>query len=195
AFAAIVVAGALSDHSEGAPPWTFPATTWALLAVVIAVVAALATRHRIAIAVVAVGAIAVAVPALEQRYLDGRFVDAGLVGDVVNPYFRDVHDGRVGVLGIDETLPMFGLDLSNHVELAVDPTDPPSGDDVCRTWRTHLGDRFTHLVVYDTPYGFGLYFKPPLEVLTDDPNVDVALTDGDTVVLTVDERGFDPEAC
>jgi len=191
----IVVAGALSDHAEGAPPWTFPPTTWALLGLTGVVAAALLTRRRAAIAVTVALAVVVAVPLLEQRYLDGRYVDAGLVGDAINPYFRDVSDSRVGVLGTDETLPMFGLDLSNHVELAVDPLDPPRGRAQCRAWRAHLGDRYTHVVLYGESYGFGLYFRPPAEVLTSDPAADVVVRDRDTVVLTVDERGFDPDAC
>ena len=194
ALTAVIVAGALSDHSEGAPPWTFPATTWALLALVAVIGAALAIRSRVAVGAVAVLAVVVAVPLLEHRYLDGRYVDAGLVGDEVNEHLRDVRDQRVGVLGTDETLPMFGLDLSNHVEIAADPLEPPRGD-ACTWWRTRLADRYDVVVLYGESYGFGLYYRPPVELLTSDDAVTVALRDRDTYVLRIASGGLDPSTC
>ena len=191
---ALVVAGALSDHREGAPPWTFPATTWALVAIAVAGAAALASRRRVVIGVGVALAVVVVAPLLEQRYLDGRYVDAGLVGDAINPWFRDVHDERIGVLGTDETLPFFGLHLDNHVELAVDPHDPPRGD-ACTWWRARFGDRYDVVVLYGESYGFGLYYRPSVELLTSDPSVTVARRDRDTYVLRVAVDGFDPDAC
>jgi hypothetical protein len=194
AFVAVIVAGALSDHSEGAPPWTFPVTTWALLALVLVIGAALATRNRAAVGVVAVLSVVIAVPLLEQRYLDGRYVDAGLVGDRVNEHLRDVRDERVGVLGTDETLPMFGLDLSNDVELAADPLEPPRGD-ACTWWRTRLADRYDLVVLYGESYGFGLYYRPPVELLTSDDAVTVEVRDRDSYVLRIAGDGLDPTSC
>jgi hypothetical protein len=86
---------------------------------------------------------------VQRRFLDRRYVDAGLEQDVAYEYFRHVRGARVGVFGT-LTYPMFGVDLSNVVDQEVAPAH---GSDAlrCRQTRAMLARRYDYVVL--TPIG------------------------------------------
>jgi hypothetical protein len=129
--------------------------------------------------------------AAQRHYLDHRYVDDGLAIAAIHEHFRDVRDADVAVFGTDETLPMFGLDLSNRVRRGDDPP-PDLGDDACRGWRRSLRGRYDFVVL--TRFGFSFYLAPPEEVVAGDPAATEVRRDGDAVVYRID-GALDPEAC
>lgn len=97
---------------------------------------------------------------IERRFIEHRYVAAGLEGDAVNAYFRDVRDTRVAVFGTS-TYPMFGLDLSNEaVQLEV-PVDTPTAGERCRRAMSLLQDGYGYVVL--TPITGFLATAPPDE--------------------------------
>lgn len=131
------------------------------------------------LAVLAAVGIAVAWP-VEQRFLDHRYVAAGLEGDSVNAYFRDVRDTRVAVFG-SNTYPMFGLDLSNEaVQLEV-----PGGTTVaerCRRTLSMLQDGYRYVVL--TPIsGFVAATRPDDQWFVADSTFTEVARDGQSVVF------------
>ena len=118
----------------------------------------------------------------QRHYLEHRYVDAGLDNDAINAYFRDVRDARVVVFGTDETLPMFGLDLSNRVARG----DVPAiavGPDACRTWRQNLRGRADYVVL--VPIHFGYFVVPPEQTLAGDPAARLVLRAGTSTVYRI----------
>jgi hypothetical protein len=125
--------------------------------------------------------------AVAHSYEHDRYAHGGLNGGRALELFRHVSGARVAVLGTDETLPMFGVDLSNRVRRADDP--PPRRGD-CAGWRRHLAG---YNYVYVTRFGFSVYRVPDRSVLDTDPGARLIRRDGDTSVYAIDE--LHPERC
>jgi hypothetical protein len=190
----VAVSNALATHHEETEAWPQPAVLVAL-----GVVGAVAVgwfvlvrrtpagHARVGLGVAAAIVLVVAWFATVAHYEDHRFVAAGRATDRLNAWFRDVRDADVAVLGTDETMPMFGPDLSNRVRRA---DDPPPAELTCAGWRRALTD-YDYVVV--TELGFSLYYKPAPEVLATDPGARVVVDDDAGTVYAIDE--LDPEAC
>ena len=194
--AVLVAVGAAASHHERVPAWpagvVLPAAVVVLLAAGgAALVARTVGPQRTAAAALLVGlAVGGGWPA-QRHYLSRRYVDAGLHMDEVHDYFRGVRDARVAVFGTDETLPMFGLDLSNEVRRGDEPGFE-EGPDPCRSWRRELGGRFDYIVL--TRFGFSLYLSPPEDVIASDPAATEVVRQGDSVAYRLDGP-LDPAAC
>lgn len=184
AFAVVLVADVTMPNRERVPAWPTDRVLPAIAVVAVAAVAMyLCVRLRRAAVAGAFAVLAMAGWWTAQRYeLDHRYVAAGLDLDAVDVYFRDVHNARVVVFGTDETLPLFGLDLSNRVARgdvpAIDATPNP-----CGAWRARL-DGAADYVVVTAPH-FGYFVIPPDETLAGDPSAAVVLRDGATVVYRI----------
>jgi hypothetical protein len=201
-FAVLVVSDVTSEYIEGAELWPSGYAAAGVIAALamIGIAAAMwwyfaegrAPAGPVAIGAGSVAVIAVAVLAgwfVQRDYLDQRYVDAGLPNDNTNESFRDVHDARVASIARDHFYPLFGLDLSNDVELV---EGPRSGSDVerCRAWRRML-DGYDFVVLGSDPFAPQ---RPDPAWIADDPAVSVALVDGDETVYRV--RGpLDPRGC
>lgn len=198
--AALVAIGATARNRERVPAWpseAFVAVPLAVVALVIVVVAAravVAGRVRPAPLLVC-GALILAAGGwtVQRHYGDHRYVDAGVPPtDLVPRFFRDVHDARVVLFGSVESYPLFGTDLSNRVRLgrAVRVRAPA---DLCRAWRSALGDHFDYIVTI-SGFGFGSVVHPPTEVIASDPAVTVKVQTRGNVIYQVRGR-MHPELC
>ena len=74
-----------------------------------------------------------------------------------------------------------GSMLSNRVRLGSDPPPHP-GPDACRWWRTALGDRYDYIVLTDL--GFGLFIRPPEDVIARDRAAEEVLSHGHSAIYT-----------
>jgi hypothetical protein len=185
------VAAALTPHHERVAAWPGEHVAAAAAVMVIVSGAVVAVRlagrwQRVVGACVAIASV-LAWLVIAHAYEDARYAHGGLHGGRAIELFRHVSNARVAVLGTDETLPMFGLDLSNRVRRADDP--PPSTGD-CAGWRRHLS---TYDYVYLTRFGFSVYRLPERAVLDRDPGARLVRRDGDTSVYAIDE--LHPERC
>lgn len=194
----LVAVGATGAHVERVEAW--PAATPAAVAVLLVgagVAAAVVVARRTtslpgpALAAVVLLLAVVAGGPLEAASEDGRYVDAGLPPtDVVPSALRDVGDARVVVFGTVETYPLFGLDLSNDVEIGTAP--PPGPGSSCARWRAHLGHRYDIVVI--SAWGFVPLPVPPPDVFAGDPAATALARDGAHVVHRL-TASLDPTRC
>lgn len=192
----LVAAGATAPHVERVEAWPDGLVLPAVLVVALGTVTLVGLRRVPAdVGRVLVPALVVVLlvggRAVHDRYLDRRYVAAGLHMDRVHEHFRSVEGSRVAVFGTDETFPMFGLDLSNDVWRA-DEGDHSFETFDCRRWRTFLAGRYDHVVL--TQLGFGYYRKPPEWVIADDPAAREVVRQGDDVAYLLDGP-LSPERC
>lgn len=135
------------------------------------------------VAVLLAVGIAIAWP-VEERFLDRRYVAAGLEGDAVNTYFRDVSDARIAVFGTN-TYPMFGLDLSNEaVQLEV-PSDAGTPAERCRGTLSLLQDGYEYLVLTPST-GFLFGVRPDEQWFADGSRFTEIVRDGQSVAYRLD---------
>ena len=127
----------------------------------------------------------------QRHFLANRYVAAGLGTDEIDAYFRNVHDANVVVFGSDGSLPMFGLDLSNHVRRGDVPT-VGIGPSPCVGWRRHIGGSADYVVMMQVRYGY--FVVPPESVIADDPSAHVVLRHGNDTVYAISGQ-LDPSAC
>ncbi len=145
----------------------------------------------IACAVAVVVVVGAAWP-VERRFLEHRYVAAGLEGDRANAYFRDVREARVAVFGT-ATYPMFGLDLSNEAVQVEVPSDGATPLDRCRRTLALLRDDYGYVVL--TPVGgFLAMVRPDEQWFAADPAFSEVVRDGENVVFRLDGLP-DPERC
>ncbi len=199
-MAGLVVAGAAASHHERIPAWPQGELGVALVAgaVVLGAAALLAfvpvprDRRMVGLAAAVLAAVVVgAVWVAQDRYLDRRYVRAGLPLDGANSVFRNVSDERVAVFGTEELYPMFGLDVSNRASKVRGPNGG-SATRQCREWRR---------ILTDGGYGYVVLGHEPLTDLGPAPEwvgLDSATTqvarDGAAVVYRVDGP-LDPDGC
>jgi len=161
-----------------------------------AALVAVALRTRVVRATAVAGVVAAGLAAagwpLTHRFLDGRYVAAGLQHDGVNTFFRDVRETDVAVFGTP-TYPMFGLDLSNRATLLEVPLDGPPSER-CRRTVSLLGDRYAYVVLLPSDGGFLLPTQPDEQWLAADPAVTLVLRDRDDVVFAV-SGALDGDRC
>jgi hypothetical protein len=188
---ALVVSDVTSPHRERITAWPRGYLAAAVLAgTAVVVTVAFATRPRTrrqtsallaAAAVLAVVLLIGGGWAVQHRYLDGRYADAGLALDAVNAPFRHVDDAPVAVFGTVEVYPMFGLDLSNRV---AQRDGSNLGADPCRAFRDVRRGRYKYVVL--TQFGIVFGTRPPNDWFTDDPAATEVTRSGDGVVYRID---------
>jgi hypothetical protein len=166
-LAALVVVGATAPNNERVQAW--PSGQLALgilvgLTVIAVTVFMVFGRHkpsRRASAMFVGGLAGAAVLCfwfVQGRYLESRYVDAGLANDGINKYFRDVRNQTVAYFGDGQIYPIFGLDLSNRVTYFEAPFTGPRRfvDDQagCRVWRRRIDGRFRYVVITDVAFQY-----------------------------------------
>ncbi len=131
---------------------------------------------------------------LESRYSDPTFTTPGL--NAAFAWADDISDSRIATTSTRQ-YPLFGTDLSNHVQFIGEET--PHGGFVapttCRTWRQELneGDYDYAITTYDRlepgkpPY-------PPQARWTEGPRPKPILRKPPTVVFQLNGQ-LDPSAC
>ncbi|CAN5860158.1 hypothetical protein BH23ACT2_BH23ACT2_30090 [soil metagenome] len=198
----LVLAGATAPNNERIPAW--PSETPVAIALVAVALAAavglvvVARRMggwapgRVAVAAAVVLALfVVAGWPMQRAYSERRYLAADIPAtDAIPAAFREVSNARVVLYGSHETYPLFGLDLSNEVELGAQP--PPGPGSTCERWRRHLGDRYDYVVL--TEFGVTPPPPPPPDVLATDPAARPIVDEGVHVVYRVN-GSLDPEAC
>lgn len=172
-FASLIALNATSPHRERIAAWPRDERWIAVLVGlgVIVIGAFVLTRwrqrfasNRTAIAGALVAAALLAGWPLQRRYLEHRYVAAGLHVDRIHEYFRDVQNSDVVVYGSAETYPMMGLDLSNRVRPGQGESTEPDAEP-CTQWADLLRGDYQYAVV--THQGFIGLVTPPDAWFTD----------------------------
>jgi hypothetical protein len=152
---------------------------------------------------VAAGALGAVVAgfALEQYHLDRRYgrdstyPERWPITDIY-AWARDLQGARIGIVGNMFQYPLYGKDLSNHVEYVVRPGPNGSVHEIerCDEWRQMLNQgRYDYVLVAPPPE----FSRQPPEALAwteQDPAASVVLTDEGAVLFRLDGE-LDPDAC
>jgi hypothetical protein len=195
---ALAALGAIASHHEGIAAWPRGHLLPGVVAgtAVIGGWALVARRPRLGwgrgVAVASAGAAIVTLAAgwvVQDRYLDQRYVRAGLPLDSVNRFFRDIRDEKVAVFGTEHLYPAFGLDLSNRVAKVPAPAGD-SDSELCARWRERLSD-YAYVVIAHQPLASP---GPDEEWVASDAAATVVLVDGNATVYRVDGT-LDPDGC
>jgi hypothetical protein len=196
----LVLLNATAHHHERTPAWPSDQLVPGILAgvgVVVATAVVRAAKNRRSIVSVALAAAMLLASGIgagwfvQRRYLEHRYVHAGLPLDKVDAVFRDLRRQKVAVFGVLEGYPIFGRDLSNRVW---HPRGPTHGAPVelCRRWRQILAAGGYTYVVFSqqafAPQG------PAPEWIADDSATRQVTREGGTVVYRVD-RDLNPDGC
>jgi hypothetical protein len=129
----------------------------------------------------------------QRRYLRGRYSDRGTPTQRVFAWAQDVRGARIGYVGFFEHYPLYGRDLSNHVQYVGRRRADHSFVDLtsCPAWRRAVNQgRYQYLVVLPA---FGDQPEPPAAAWTRGTAAQV-LRDGRATVFQV-TGPMDPAAC
>jgi hypothetical protein len=160
-------------------------------------------RHAVLPAFVAVGTLGVVVGgfALERYHLDhgyGRDSTYPESQPITGMYAwaRDVRGARIGIVGNTFQYPLYGKDLSNHVQYVGRPGPDGSFDEVlrCEEWRTALNEGGYDYVLVAPPAAF--VDEPPAGMTwtDEDPAASVVLRYRGAVLFRLD-GDLDPDGC
>ncbi|HMG27970.1 MAG TPA: hypothetical protein VKH36_14290 [Acidimicrobiia bacterium] len=132
---------------------------------------------------------------LQRRYLEDRYVGAGLPGDAIDEYFRGIRDSDVIVFGTLETYPMDGLDLSNRITVGQGPTTKFDADP-CRQWPEIVAGKYRYVVFATIPRGQSVLYPvtPPREWFTADSASRQVFRDRASAVYRIDGQ-LHPPGC
>ncbi len=202
---ALIALNATARHVERVPAWPSGQILVGVLVgvVVVAVVALLVWGPRlqvtlrtggVAIAVV-LALVVVAGWPLQRHYFERRYVHAGLPGDPIANYFRNVRDSDVIVFGTLETYPMDGIDLSNRITVGQGPTTKVN-ENPCLHWPDVLAGKYRYVVYERLPRGKSVLYPvtPPREWFTQDPRATQVFRHGGSVVYRVN-GSLHPDGC
>ena len=163
-----------------------------------------ATRRSL----VAVAAVCVAGAALvgwygQRHYLERRYENTSPRLQLAETlrWARDVRDARIavaGVRGVFNQYPLYGTDLSNHVQWLGTRGDHDAWLRIptCEQWRQALNDGgYTHVVTTYDPFHPGTLSDTREALWTrDDPASEEILRDGPVAVFEI-EGDMDPDGC
>jgi hypothetical protein len=109
---------------------------------------------------------------VQHRYLANRYVDAPFSSANAFRWARDVHGARIGLVGFSSEYPLYGLDLTNHVQyVGLEHAQLVLPDfSTCQALRTHL-DQYHYDYVVVAPQLNGEPSPPQAAWLAGDPNV------------------------
>jgi hypothetical protein len=131
---------------------------------------------------------------LQSRYSDPTFTTSGL--DAAFAWADDVSGARIATTSTRQ-YPLFGTDLSNHVQFVGEETphggfEPPT---TCRTWRTELNEgHYDYVVTTYDRLEPGNHPYPPQARWTEAPQAKPILRKPPTVVFRL-SGNLDPSAC
>jgi hypothetical protein len=117
---------------------------------------------------------------VRDRYLDGRYRDGvGIVGFLGVDWADDLRDERIGFTGGPTQYPLYGADLSNHVQYIGVEGDHGAWDrpQTCEAWRQAVNDG-----------GFTLVLATE-RAFVPEPEVEMTWTGSDPNAVVVDEIG------
>jgi hypothetical protein len=160
-------------------------------------------RNVVRTGLVAAGALGAVVGGfvLERYHLDHRYgptssyPESWPINDIY-AWAREARDQRIGIVGNTFQYPLYGTDLSNHVQYvgrqgADGSFDEPAS---CDAWRKTVNrGRYDYVVVAPPP----AFTNAPPAAMTwtaRDPAASVVLRDGGAVLFRLD-GGLDPDAC
>jgi hypothetical protein len=185
---------------------------------------------RLAPALAALAVVALGVLGVQRWYLDHRYASPGSATPLFDrtwqswTFARDLDDERIGFRNTNMYFPLFGNDLTNHVEVVggrenfVGAQPGPSLElTTCEAWRTAVNEAgYTYVVLYAAarPTGEPVAFAPFLDVpagsvpglpdaadvlpevrwLASDPAATVALRAPGEVVIAIGGE-LDPGGC
>jgi hypothetical protein len=164
---------------------------------------AIRSRRAVLTGFVAAGALGAVVAgfALERYHLDRRYGRDSTYPETwpiaaIYAWARDVHDARIGIVGNTFQYPLYGKDLSNHVQYVGRPGPHGSFDAPrrCDEWRRTLNEgRYDYVLVAPPPV---LVREPPEAMgwTEQDPAASVVMRDEGAVLFRLDGE-LDPEAC
>jgi hypothetical protein len=161
------------------------------------------TRRVALTGLVAAGALGAVLSgfALERYHLDRRYGRASTYPEswpitAIYAWARDVHGARIGIVGNSFQYPLYGKDLSNHVQY-VGRRGPHGSFDVperCDEWRKTLNEgRYDYVLVAPPP----VFTREPPAAMTwteRDPAASVVLRDEGAVLFRLDGE-LDSDAC
>ncbi|HEY5171075.1 MAG TPA: hypothetical protein VIK54_05040, partial [Acidimicrobiia bacterium] len=122
-----------------------------------------AKAHALPVVAVVIVALLGAGYAVERTYLRHRYAGPPLLA--IDRWAREVHHARIAIAGFFLQYPLYGSDLSNHVQYVArrGPHGVSSRITDCGSWRRAVNDGRYDFVVATTP-GFPFATKqPPLE--------------------------------
>ena len=109
---------------------------------------------------------------------------------------RDVHDARIGIVRNSFQYPLYGEDLSNHVQYVGRPGQNGSFDEItrCDEWRKALNEGRYDYVLVSPPAAF--VSEPPeaMAWTEEDPAASVVLRHDNAVLFRLDGE-LDPGGC
>ncbi|MGH9228996.1 MAG: hypothetical protein ACRD07_09790 [Acidimicrobiales bacterium] len=138
---------------------------------------------------------------LERYHLDRRYGRDSTYPEswpitAIYAWARDVRDARIGIVGNTFQYPLYGKDLSNHVQYVARPGPNGSVDELegCDEWRKTLNEgRYDYVLVAPPP----VFTREPPEAMAwteRDPAASVVLRDQGAVLFQLDGE-LDSDAC
>jgi hypothetical protein len=160
-------------------------------------------RRAVLSAVVAAGAVGAVVGgfALERYHLDRRYArnstypDAQPIAEVYT-WARDVRGARIGIAGNAFQYPLYGKDLSNHVQYVGRPGRNGSFEELerCDEWRQAVNEGHYDYVMVAPPAAFSREPPKALAWTQQDPAASVVLRHGNAALFRLDGE-LDPDGC
>lgn len=124
-----------------------------------------AKSYMVPVACIVVAALLAGGYAVERSYLNRRYTGPPLLA--IDRWARDVHHARIALVGFFLQYPLYGSDLSNHVQYVARRGSHGASSRIidCEAWRRAVNDGRYDYVVASTP-GFPFATKqPPLEAM------------------------------
>ena len=121
--------------------------------------------HLVPIACIAIVAVLAGAYTLERAYLRDRYTGPPLLA--IDRWAQDIHDARIGIVGLSLQYPLYGRSLSNYVQYVATRTSDGVSSRItdCRTWRRAINDgRYNYVVAASPGYPFATN-KPALEAV------------------------------
>jgi hypothetical protein len=134
--------------------------------------------------------------ALHDRYLDGRYTSTEPLPSIF-AWANDVHDERIGFIGMFSQYPLAGRDLSNYVQYVGRraPRGAYEGLPDCRSWRTAVNSG-EYSYVLTAPIGFPVVQSAAWETgwTQSDPAAHLVMREGPVSLFRLDGP-LDPDGC
>jgi hypothetical protein len=158
------------------------------------------TRGPMAVAVLALAAVAVAIGyPIQRHYLDNRYANPTFAAPGLNAAFKwatPISGARIATTSTRQ-YPLYGTDLSNHVQYVGDP-QPHGGftsPTTCRQWRRLLNEGdYDYVVTSRDRVEKGKPPYPPAARWTEGPGSEILFREPPAVVFRLDGP-LDPARC
>jgi hypothetical protein len=152
--------------------------------------------HALPVACISIAALLGGGYALERTYLRNRYTgdtaSAGSIAPAIHRWARDTHDARIAIAGFFLQYPLYGSDLSNHVQYLArrQPDGASSQITTCEAWRRAVNDgRYDYVVATGPGFPFTKP-RPSVEVIwtRSDPAAHLLVHDASAWIFRIDGR-------